>query len=119
MENFNPIHWLDDQFLDAKKAAKNIPLIRNFTYFGTSIDTHNNTYYDLTIPTKTKNGLHWWRICIKPIMRAKRAEDVSNIDLQVVMIDDDIHLPVNNQSHWDQINDNENAVINTIPYFDN
>lgn len=119
MENFNPMHWLDDQILDAKKAAKNTPLIRNFTYFGITIDTHNNTYYDLTIPTRTKNGLHWWRICIKPIMRAKRAEDVSNIDLQVVMIDDDIHLPINNQSHWDQINNNENAVINTIPYFDN
>lgn len=119
MENFNPIHWLDDQFLDAKKAAKNTPLIRNFTYFGTAIDTHNHIYYDLTIPTKTKNGLHWWRICIKPNMRAKRSEDVSNIDLQVIMIDDDIHLPVNNQSHWDQIIENENAVVNTIPYFDN
>ena len=119
MNNFNPNHWLDDQFLDSKKAAKNTPLVKNFTYFGMTIDTHNHTYYDLVIPTKTKDSLHWWRICIKPILRAKRAEDVSNIDLQVLMIDDDIHLPANNKSQWDQIIENENAVVNIIPFFDN
>lgn len=119
MENFNSWHWLDDQVLDAKKAAKNIPLIKNFTYFGTSIDVHDQIYYDLVIPTKAKDGFYWWRIFIKPILRAKRAENVSNIDLQVIMFDDDMYLPHTNQSRWEQIIDNENAVVNTIPYFDN
>ena len=45
MENFNPMRWLDDEYLSAKKAASNVQLIRNYTYFGTVWGSVNEKYY--------------------------------------------------------------------------
>ena len=114
MENFNPMHWLDDEYLSAKKAAKNTPLIRNFTYFGTVWGSE--IYYDLVIPTKSKDGINWWRINIMPVYNGKRADDVSKIDLKTIIMDDNIFLPLGG-SDWQKRLKHKDAVVNTFPYF--
>lgn len=115
MKNFNPMHWLDDEYLSAKKAADNVQLIRNYTYFGTV--SSSEKYYDLVIPTKTKDGFNWWRINIMPVYNDKRAGDVSKIDLKTIIIDDNIFLPLGG-SDWQKRLNHKDAVVNTIPYFE-
>ena len=118
MENFEALRWLDDQFLDAKKSAKNIPLIRNLTYFG--ITHGSDTFYHLVIPTKTRDDYHWWKILIKPTFKRKRLEGVSNIDLETVIIDDKLIIKLDKgQSEWERCITDKNAVVNTIPFFEN
>lgn len=116
MENFNPLRWLDDEYLSARKAADNVQLIRNYTYFGTTIASGSEKYYDLVIPTKTKDGINWWRIDIMPVYNDKRAGDVSKIDLKTIIIDDNIFLPLGG-SDWQKRLNHKDAVVNTIPYF--
>ena len=115
MENFNPMRWLDDEYLSARKAADNVQLIRNYSYFGTVSGTEK--YYDLVIPTKTKDGINWWRINIMPVYNDKRAGDVSKIDLKTIIIDDNIFLPLGG-SDWQKRLNHKDAVVNTIPYFE-
>lgn len=115
MENFNQMRWLDDEYLSAKKAADNVQLIRNYTYFGTV--SGSEKYYDLVIPTKTKDGINWWRINIMPVYNDKRAGDVSKIDLKTIIIDDNIFLPLGG-SDWQKRSNHKDAVVNTIPYFE-
>lgn len=120
MKNFNPSEWLQEQKTEAKAAADNTPLIKNYTMFGISTDSFENIYYDIIIHTKASDGgLHWWRVDIKPVYRPKRMENVSHIDLEVAIIDDDIHLPLGRQSSWQRISEHESAIVNTIPFFDN
>ena len=116
MENFNPMRWLDDEYLSAKKAASNVQLIRNYTYFGTVWGSGNEKYYDLVIPTKSKDGINWWRINIMPVYNGKRADDVSKIDLKTIIMDDNIFLPLGG-SDWEKRLKHKDAVVNTIPYF--
>lgn len=115
MENFNPTRWLDDEYLSAKKAADNVQLIRNYTYFGTVLGSE--IYYDLVIPTKSKTGVNWWRINIMPVYNSKRADNVSKIDLKTIIIDDNIFLPLGG-SDWPKRLNHKDAVVNTIPYFE-
>lgn len=115
MENFNQMRWLDDEYLSAKKAADNVQLIRNYTYFGTV--SGSEKYYDLVIPTKSKNGINWWRINIMPVYNGKRSDDVSKIDLKTIIMDDNIFLPLGG-SDWQKRLKHKDAVVNTIPYFE-
>lgn len=117
MKNFNPMRWLDDEYLSARKAADNVQLIRNYTYFGTTIGSGSEKYYDLVIPTKTKDGINWWRIDIMPVYNDKRAGDVSKIDLKTIIMDDNIFLPLGG-SVWQKRLNHKDAVVNTIPYFE-
>lgn len=117
MENFNPMRWLDDEYLSAKKAADNVQLIRNYTYFGTVWGSGNEKYYDLVIPTKTKGGINWWRINIMPVYNGKRSDDVSKIDLKTIIMDDNIFLPLGG-SDWQKRLKHKDAIVNTIPYFE-
>jgi len=117
MKSFKITKWLDDEYLSAKKAANSVQLIKNYTYFGTVIGSGSEKYYDLVIPTKTKTGFNWWRINIMPVYNDKRADDVSKVDLKTIIIDDNIFLPLGG-SDWQKRLNHEDAVVNTIPYFE-